>query len=238
MNKFIFLFVFAMMVFASPVYAAEPAVISVSGEAAVTMEPDVAYISLGVETHDDSPLQAQTRNSSTMSDVIAAIRSMGIDESDIQTTHFFMHPLQDWSDGHGRIVGHQVSNIITVTVRDIDTVGAVLSAATEAGANMSSNVSFGLLDSDAAYNRALAQAIADATAKARTIAQALGHSLGDVLHVSEMGSMGAIPSFPMGRGMMAFDSGFGFAATAAGVPVQGGELAIIARVHVTFAITP
>ena len=244
MNKFIFTFtavIFALALSSVTAYAAviptivDRGTINVSGEAAVYLEPDVANISLGVETQYASPLEAQQRNSAIMADVIAAIRALGVDETDIQTARFFMHPVQDWSEGMGRTVGYMVSNHVNITVRDLDNVGAVLAAATGAGANAASSISFGLLDSSTAYNEALALAIADATSKAQTIAQALGVNLGSAMHVSESSFMSIRP-FPAARAEMAFDA-MGIAAAGA-PPVQGGELAVTAQVQITFAINP
>lgn len=228
MSKFLFLFAVAFFVLATPVYAGE---ITVSGEGSVLIEPDMARVVLGVETQNQSALVAQTTNSETMTAVIAAIRAAGIDEGDIQTAHFFMHPMQDWRDGHGRIVGYQVSNSVNITVRDIDRVGAILAAATEAGANMSSSITFGLLDGTAAYNQALTQAVNDAEDKARTIAAALGGTLGNVINISEA-SWGFAPAVRMEA---QFDMAMP-AAAGAPVPVQGGELTITARVQATFGV--
>jgi uncharacterized protein YggE len=245
MKKIIFslaLVIVAMFVFANPAYAQvyvqspERSVVSVSGEASVMVVPDVAHVFLGVETREYSAHAAQQENSITMTAVLNAITALGIDDSDIQTTHFHMHPVHSWSAERDQpqIIGYSVSNSIHITVRDIDMAGEVLAAASAAGANMASNVSFGLLDVSRAYNEALALAVADATAKARVIAHALNRNLGVVANVSEFGGMGGFMPFPqpraMATGMVMADSGvFG-----GGVPVQSGELAVTARIQVTF----
>jgi uncharacterized protein YggE len=235
-SKFAFLFVLAMVNWASPVNAQEPGIITVSGEAAVMVEPDVAHLRLGVDTQDESPLEAQRRNSAAMANVIAAVVAMGVDENDIQTLWFHMHPVQDWNTVPPQVVGYMVSNNINVTVRDIESVGAVMAAATEAGSNTASSVSFGLLDPSSAYSQALSEAVEDATVKAQVIAHALGVRLGAVAHVGEMGIGGFIP-FPVARAEMMFDGG-GFGVAPGAVPVQSGELAVTARVQVSFYILP
>ena len=234
MSKYLVLIVLAMAFFVVPVYAQEPGVITVSGEGIVNVAPDVANVSLGVENQESSPAEAQARNNAIMAEVLSAIKALGVDESDIQTAWFHMSPVHDWTGPERRVLGYMVSNNITVTVRNIDMVGTILAAAAEAGANTGSNVSFGLLDNSEVYNQALALAVADATAKAQTIAQALRVNLGRVAHVMEMGNVGFMP-MPVARAgaMMVADAEFG-----AGVPVQGGELAVTARVQVTFNIIP
>ena len=244
MKRFIFTLIFAMflgiMAFASPAYASEPAVVTVSGQGTISVSPDVAHISLGVETQNANPVIAQQTNSTTMSSVIAAITGLGIEENDIQTRNINMHPIHSWRGDQMIHQGYMVTNNISVTVRDIDDVGRVMSAATEAGANMSSNVFFTLLDSSAAYNQALALAIADATSKAQTITRALGQRLGTVVHVGEMGTTPIMPlprvSAPA-RAMME-DQDFGGMAAAFAAPIHGGEMEIVARVQVTFSLLP
>jgi len=238
MKKFTFLLAAVTVlafIYATPAQAASPTV-TVNGQGIITLEPDVANVSLGVETQNQDPLIAQNENSTLISAVMEALKAMGIDESDIQTSHFHMFPMQDWRDGWGQHIGYQVSHGIQVTVRDIETVGSVLTTATEAGANMSSNVSFGLLDDTAAYNQALELAIANARSKAQTMASALGSSLGTVVSVMETSSPFFMPSTrfaaDMGMGMVVAE------AAGASIPVQTGELSVTAMVSITFNLNP
>jgi len=232
MKKLVFLFTFvaAMVVFASPVHAQERGMVSVAGEGVVSVTPDVAHIFIGVENQDEQAHVAQQRNSAIMNDVLAAVKAAGVDESDIQTTRFGMWPVHSWDmeTNQSSVTGFSVSNNINITVRNLDLVGEILAVATQAGANTASSVSFGVLDHSQAYNQALALAVQDATEKARVIASSLGQSLGQVVNVHESSSFGGFfPSSPVVR---AEDMAFG----AASVPIQGGELAVIARVQITF----
>jgi len=237
MKKLVFMFTFvaAMLAFASPVYAQDRGMVSVTGEGSVTVTPDVAHIFIGVENQEDNANIAQQRNSAIMNDVLAAIKAQNIEENDIQTTRFNMWPVHSWDieTNQSSVIGYTVSNHISITVRDIDMVGEVLAAASQAGANAASSVSFGLLDPAEAYNQALALAVTDATEKARIIASSLGQNLGQVQHVHEASGMGGFfPPMPIVRAEMAMDHAMSFAA--GGVPVQGGELAVVARVQITF----
>jgi len=237
MKKLVFLFTFvaAMIVFASPVHAQDRGMVSVTGEGIVSVTPDVAHISIGVENQEVSANLAQQRNSAIMNDVLAAVKAAGVDESDIQTVRFNMWPVHSWDmeTNLSSVTGYTVSNNINITVRDIDMVGDVLAAASQAGANTASSVSFGLLDPAEAYNQALALAVADATEKARIIASSLGQNLGSAQHVHEASGMGSFfPPTPIVRAEMSMDHSLAFAA--GGVPVQGGELAVVARVQITF----
>ena len=236
MKKVVFLFVLAMVVFITPAYAREPGFISVTGEAHVMVEPDMAHVFLGVETQGADAASAQAANNNTMGDVIESLMAFGISETDVQTMHFHMHPIHDWTDMDMRVIGYMVSNSVRVTVRDLDTLGDLLAAATDAGANATSHMSFAVYDGSEAYNQALTQAIADAQSRAELIAAALGTNLGPISHVSESGGRGWGFADPR---MGFFDGGFGMSiAASAGVPIQRGEMAISAWVHITFSIEP
>ena len=237
MKKLVFLFTFvaAMIIFASPVHAQERGMVSVAGEGIVSVTPDVAHIFIGVENQEAQAHTAQQRNNAIMSDVLAAIKAKGVDEADIQTTRFNMWPVHSWDPitNLSSVTGYSVSNNISITVRDVDLVGEILSAASQAGANMASSVSFGVLDHAEAYNQALALAVADAAEKARVIATSLGQTLGPVLSVHEASGFGGFfPPTPVVRADMAMEMSF----AGGGVPVQGGELAVIARVQITYEL--
>lgn len=210
-------------------YAAEPNLgeITVSGTGSVSMVPDVAYVTLGVNTQDASPKTAQEKNNRLIEKVINAVIGMGIAEKDIKTTNFYMYPNYDYNKGSEAIVGYTVSNTVTVTVRDINKVGDVLGTAADAGANVSSGVQFSLLDSTAAYNEALVLAMENASAKAKTIAGALGKSIGNPASVSESGG-NYMPVYT-GLQKAAMDTAAG-----ASVPVQAGELTVSATVQVVY----
>ena len=214
---------------APPVYAADAnkGEITVSGVGSVNVNPDVAYISLGVNTQNVNPKTALEDNNRLIANVIDAIKGMGIAEKDIRTTDFNMYPNYDYSDKSGqRISGYSVNNSVSVVIRDIAIAGDVLGAAADAGANVSGGVQFGLLDNSAAYNEALALAIANASGKAKTIADALGKPIGSPVSVTESLSYYS----PYSAGAM----NMSVAADAGGVPVQSGKLTVTANVQMVY----
>jgi uncharacterized protein YggE len=153
--------------------------ISVSGIGVINVNPDVAYISLGVSTKGIFPKAALEENNRSIAAVISAIREKGIAEKDIRTSDFNMYPdyQYDYDKNGEQTRGYTISNTIHVVVRDIATVGDVLGVAANAGANVSGGVQFGLLDNSAAYNEALVLAIKNAVGKVEAIAGALGQSI-------------------------------------------------------------
>ncbi len=115
--------VLALAIFAAPMLggttrpalAADPTtnnehVISVSGTGKVTIKPDVADVSLGVQTQRDTAKAARDAAAQTMNSVLAALKSLGIADDDIQTSMLSINPVYDYNSivaAHHRIPGHQ-----------------------------------------------------------------------------------------------------------------------------------
>jgi uncharacterized protein YggE len=202
--------------------------ISVSGAGSINVNPDVAYISLGVSTKGVEPKAALEENNRLIAAVIKVIREKGVAEKDIRTTDFNMYPDYNYDYGKdgGQIRGYTVSNNVSIVVRDISSVGDVLGAAANAGANISGGVQFGLLDNSAAYNEALVLAIRNAVGKAEAIAGALGKSIGSPSSVSETANY--YTPYLAAAENMSRD------AAAGGVPVQTGKLTVTANVQMVY----
>jgi len=239
MNKkylvFAIVAVFALMVSAcGPAttnnYAAPEALrtLNVSGVGVVYLTPDIAYITIGVNTQRDNASEAVEENKAQTSAVIQAIRDSGVDEKDIRTNNFSI-----WSnpryDEFGQIGGttYVVDNTVNVTVRDLDTLGDLLDAAITAGANSIYSIQFDVEDKNAAQTEARAQAVEDAKAEATGLAEASGITLGEIQNVSYYES-GITPYFYGGKG--------GGAMSEAAVPIQPGQLAVSVTVNLTYII--
>lgn len=218
--------------YAQAAATAEPATITVSGVGEIMVAPDIVTASFTVSTTYVEPATALVRNNATTEAVITAIKAQGVAEVDVRTSNFSVWPNTSWMDNAPRVENYTASNTITVTIRDIDDVGDILGAATAAGATSTGGVQFGITDSSAAYNQALALAVESATGKAEAIAEASGGRLGAVISVTENWGHNA----PVARSAgivaemsMSMDDGFS-------VPVQAGELSVRANVQVVFAL--
>ena len=215
-----------------------PPTIRVSGAGAVSAAPDMATVSLGVTTQEDTAREAIRKNNALIADVLAALSALGIDEDDINTQRFSLRQTFDHSDFmNPRATGYAVSNSVTVTLRgNLEKVGDVIGAGVSAGANISAGVSFGLEDSGELYLAALATAMADAAGKARVIAASLGRTLGGVLSVEETNTFAAPVA---GRAPVAEEAGWtarSVAADSLGVPITAGEISVTARVEVVYIV--
>lgn len=205
------------------VHAADK-LVTVTGEATVAVAPDAAVIRIGVASQGKNARAASEANAKQMSAVFAAIKESGIAERDIQTSQLSIQPQYDRSNGgNARLLGFQVSNQITVKVRDIGSLPSLLDRAIASGANEMSGIEFLVSEQSKLLDEARAEAIADARRKAELYAKAAGARLGPVVSISETGV--SMPPRPM---MEAMRSG--------AVPVAPGEQTLRAHVTVSYEL--
>lgn len=213
---------------AMPAYAGA---VTVEGRGEVTAAPDTAFINSGVTTQGTTAREALDANSAAMRALIEELRAVGIEGRDIQTSGFSVSPNYVYSnerDPEGytlppRIVGYQVSNSVSVRVRDLPMLGNVLDRAVTVGANTINGVNFSVADPAALYDEARRLAFADARAKAELYAALAGEALGGIEFIRE--SQSYAPPQPQVMRAMAMDA-------MASVPVEGGELAFSISVSV------
>lgn len=208
--------------------AQAPGKITVTGTGEVAAVPDMATIILGVQVRGDTAAAALAANSERLAAVLARLKATGIADRDLQTSGLGLGPQLDYSrDGQPpRVVGYEATNMLTVRVRDLARLGAVLDQAVADGANTLNGLSFGLAEPQAALDKARVAAVQDARRKADMMAQAAGVSLGAVLEMSESTGGGPQPYF----------RGAPMAMEAAAVPVQGGEVSLSVQVSITWEI--
>jgi uncharacterized protein YggE len=207
----------------------QPRLMNVNGRAEVRLNPDLAYVSIGVHTEDPAAAEAVAMNNSQAQAVINALKEEGIAEEDIQTTNFSIYPYEKWGpEGQNLGLYYSVDNTIYVTLRDVDSLGPVLDAAIAAGATNISGVSFDVEDKASVLAEARTEAVADARSQAESLAEAAGVTLGDVYNLSYYSSS-PVPLYYDNKGM-------GGAVAEAGVPISPGQLTLTVDVSVSFEI--
>jgi uncharacterized protein YggE len=206
--------------------------ITVTGIGEAAGRPDQARISAGVQTLAATVAESSRENQAIVERIMKALDAHGIGKKDIQTANYSIWPEQrpdPSGSGQMTISAYNVSNVVNVTVNDIDTVGELLAAVTNAGANSIQGINFGVKDTAALEQRARAAAIADASARATALAELAGVKLGEVQTIS-MYPGGGYPA-PM-LGGARFDM-----AAAAPVPgISEGQFSVTVQVQLTFAI--
>jgi uncharacterized protein len=204
--------------------------ITVVGQGKVRIQPDVARANFGVEVVKPSVREALDENQAVMDEVLAALEEQGIAENDIQTTGFSIYAERFGPTGPlpEDQVNYRVSNNVTVMIRDLDSVGNVIDAAVEAGANNIYGIEFRIDDPSTLESEARRNAVEDAEARAADLAELTGVSVGEVVSISEVIASGGYISsnFAQAAGM----GGGG------GTPISPGELELIMQLQVTYAI--
>lgn len=163
--------------------------IAVSGEYSVEVAPDVAYVTMSVETTAKTAEAAQKNNAEKMNNVNKKLKALGVDEKKITTSNYNVYPNYDWTEKNGRVLkGYNVSNQIKVEISDLAKVGNILDVAVKEGINEVTSVSFDVTDSvrKDEYKKALKEAVKDAEEKAKAIASANGTKLNKPFEISEV----------------------------------------------------
>ena len=200
-----------------PAFAATTLNLSAYGEARA--DPDMATISLGVETQGATAADAMRANAERMSKVTAALKKAGIADRDLQTSNLSLNPQYVYEQNQPpRLTGYQASNQLAVTVRDLSKLGAVVDATVGAGATNVGQVSFGLANPVAAENTARIAAVKALQDKASLYANATGYRISRLVNLGEGGGYSIEPPRPMYAAA--------FKAQAAPTPVETGTVKV------------
>jgi len=207
----------------------QPRTISVTGNAEVTLEPDIAYVSIGVHSEAESAKAAVATNNSQTQAVIDAIKAQGVDEKDIKTTNFSVYQSEKFAPtGESLGTYFMADNTVNVTIRDIAKIGDVLDASINAGANNIYGITFDVEDKETALASGRDQAMVNAEEQAEMLASAAGVTLGEVQSISYY-SNAPVPVY--------YDSKMaGVGGGGQSVPISPGQLTLSASVSVVYSI--
>jgi hypothetical protein len=203
--------------------------IQVSGQGSVSAKATQATLTLGAWTDNPVAAKAVEENALLMTSVIDAITGLGIAEDKVKTVTYSVNTNYDWETRS--VKGYQVTNMIQITVEDINMVGEVIDLTAAAGANNIQGISFGISDQEAKdlANNAYVLALQNAREKAELIANTLDLEITDVLYVSE--SSFAPYSPYRGNVEMAMDS-----RSSVPTPIIEGSLSVSVNVQIAFSI--
>jgi uncharacterized protein len=161
----------------------------VSGTGKAMGTPDVVVLTLGVQSQATTVAQAQKAAVDAMNGIMQVLKGAGIADKDIQTTQFNIEQQTRWDEKQNTnvIIGYQVSNIVTVKIRDMAKAGTIIDQAAEAGGDLIrvNGISFMVDDPSPLFKVAREKAIQNATDKAKQMSQSSGASLGKLIYISE-----------------------------------------------------
>lgn len=204
--------------------------ITVNGGGKVNLQPDIAYINIGIHTEKAGAAEAVSENNINTQKLIDSLKAAGVDAVDIQTSNFSI-----WQnnmvgpDGIKTNSDYVVDNTVYVTIRKLGSLGALLDTAVKAGANNINSIQFDTADKSKAMSEARAQAVKNAKVQAEELAVAAGVTLGTVQTIQYSDSS---PS------MVYFDKAMGGGAMTpnASVPINPGQIEVAVSVTMSFEI--
>jgi uncharacterized protein YggE len=158
--------------------------IQVSGTAVVNVIPDRALIQLGVQSNGKTPKEVQSRNAETLTNVVKALKRLGIEAKDISTDRYVIEPIHEDYDSLP-IKGYRIHNVIAITMRDVDKTSDAVAVAFQAGANQVVNVEFYTSELRKYRDQARDMAMKAASEKASALTKAAGATTGCVMNISE-----------------------------------------------------
>ncbi|HBW74375.1 MAG: hypothetical protein UX10_C0015G0017 [Candidatus Magasanikbacteria bacterium GW2011_GWA2_45_39] len=205
--------------------------ISISGEGKVTAEPNIASVEVGLVTDKKDVAAAQKENTGKMNILIAGIKALGIADADLQTSQYQIYPKYDYTDGKTTLNGYTVSQSVTVKIRDLSKISAVLAKTGESGANQVSGLQFTIDDPASLQDNARNKALVQAGEKAQALARTLGVNLVRVVSFNEYAPQGGpVPMYSRGL------EGMGGAADATAPSIQPGSNEVKVQVNVVYEI--
>lgn len=170
---------------------------SLSAYGETRVAPDMATITLGVQTDAPTAGDALKANGARMNQVLAALKKAGIAERDVQTSNLNLNAQYAYEQNQPpKLTGYQASNQVTITVRDLTKLGATVDATVGAGANTVNGISFGLVNPKAAEDAARLEAVKALQAKAELYGRATGYKAVRLVNLSEGGGY-TPPSAPV-----------------------------------------
>jgi len=183
----------ALLVYAQATYKMAqnqygPTTINVRGEGEVLAKPDIGSFSFSVRSEGKNAAEAQEQSAEISNNIIAYLKSEGVEDKDIKTQYYNLNPKYRYEDracpfgsycppGEPIIDGYEVSQNIVVKVRDLDKSGSLITGVGEKGASDISGLSFTIDDTDVLEAEARELAIADAKEKAQKLVKDLDSRL-------------------------------------------------------------
>jgi uncharacterized protein len=202
--------------------------ISVTGTGIVKIAPDVADLSVGVNITRPTVKEARAVAARQMTAVLAALAKAGIADKDVQTSGLNLNPVYDYSGNTQRLTGYTVSNTVTATIRNLDTVDDVVDGAMKAGATTMDGLTFRVDDPAAAEAQARDAAVKDARTKADALARAAGVSISGVQTIVEQTANTPQP--------IMYEAAVPRAASDASTPIKTGTNDVSVSVSIVYLI--
>lgn len=208
----------------------QSSIINVSGTGKISVDPDRARFTVGVNSSAKTARLAQQENSKQVSEIINALVAQGVNKKDIQTQNFNIYPdyAQSKDGRQGQVVGFRVNMDVTVNVKNITKTGSYLDAALAAGANQANGISFYKEETPALKQQLLNKAYQDAKLKGLALAEAAGVKIAGVTTIQEGSISTPFNNQNEYRNMKVMESN--------SIPVEPGQIELSTNIQVVYRI--
>ncbi len=159
--------------------------ITVNSSEQIHIVPDIAQIVYAINTQKTSAADCQKENAASVTQVIELLKSIGIKETSIQTSDYYMHPVYNYSGNTARITGYEAVTSLTISDLPIEDLDKILAESVSSGINTIQSITYMASDYDQSYQDALTLAVNSAYQKAQVLATASGSSIGNVATIQE-----------------------------------------------------
>lgn len=197
--------------------------LKINGTATIKVQPNIAIVNLGVVTEDMNLEKAQRENAIKITAIITELLKFNIPKEDISTSAYSIEPQYDFVEGRQVFRGYRVTNILSITIKDLSKIGQIIDAAVSKGANRVDSIKFTVENPSLYYNKALNLAIINAVNKAMQVQNALKVSVFKIPYkIIEQSSTENIQEL------------VSFKALAATTPILPGQITITANINAFF----
>lgn len=205
-----------------------PRTMNVSGVGRVNAAPDLAVVTLGIETTGSDLARAVQESNALAKGVFQAVRGLGVVDADVQTVAFNVSQRAkvDENGNPTTEMVYVVDNTVQVNLRDVQKLGDLLQQSITGGANVVQGVSYTVSDPTESYDQARKLAMENAQRQADALAAASGVGLGGIRSIQESSNsltpVYVAPSYGKGGGP--------------GVPTSPGTLSFEVQLSITYEI--
>ena len=202
-----------------------------TGRGEVKIKPDVAYLTLSVETNAKKASEAVRANADKMTKVINNLKPQIGKQDKISTSGYQLYPVYEYNEKirESELTGYRAANQVVIETKNLNGLGRLIDSATQVGANRIESLSFDTDRKEEHRRQALVKAVQDAKETAETVARAAGVKISRIHRIS--------PSYdipvPVYRDLAGAQK---MAVESAPTPIEAGELTVSATVTIVFEI--
>lgn len=220
-------------------------VITVSGEGEMFAIPDIASFSFGATDSAKTVTEAQKKVTDKIAKALEMVKQAGVEEKDIKTVDYSVYPKYEYTNfpctqftcppQKQNLVGYEVSQTISVKVRNVENAGSILESLGGTEVTNISGLQFTIDDQDALEAQAREMAIEDAREQAKKLADDLNVRLGKIVNFNESGNY----PMPMYRDAAANEMMGGMGGSLQSAPkaeIPTGQNRIVSNVSITYEI--